>query len=195
MDLPDFNALQQRLVACQTLLDEARVDGWDADREEAFAAACLQLHELAVIRRHFSRTAESHQSPETPLKPDEQAASEPTATNRLLTPEERGDAPTSAQVDLLSSIGEMTLAEKLALQPLGHVAEGLSIVERAQFTSVLFSGEEEVFSALLEKIGRAATQEEAMALFGEALHPRGEDGEVAALQEDFAKRIVRTFLS
>lgn len=195
MDLPDFYALQRRLVACQALLDEARVEGWDAGREEAFATACLHLHELAVIRRHLSRSAEAGHEQESPERENENAAAEIPATNRLLTPEERGATPSPAQVDLLSSIGEMTLAEKLALQPLGHVAEGLSIVERAQFTSVLFSGEEQVFSTLLEKLGRASTQEEAMALFGEALHPRGDDGEVAALQDDFAKRIVRTFLS
>jgi hypothetical protein len=60
---------------------------------------------------------------------------------------------------------------------------------------VLFSGEEEVFSSLLEKLSRSATQEEAFALFREALSPRGEDPEVDALKEEFAKRIVRTFVS
>jgi hypothetical protein len=89
----------------------------------------------------------------------------------------------------------MTLAEKLALQPLSSVAEGMSILDRAQFTSVLFSGEEEIFSALLAKLERAATQEEAMAMFQETLSPRGEDAEVEQLQEAFAKRIVRTFVS
>mgnify|MGYP005739504085 FL=1 len=98
-------------------------------------------------------------------------------------------------MDLLSSIGELTLAEKLALQPLSSVAEGMSILDRAQFTSVLFSGEEKIFSALLAKLERAATQEEAMALFQETLSPRGEDAEVEQLQEAFAKRIVRTFVS
>jgi hypothetical protein len=71
----------------------------------------------------------------------------------------------------------------------------MSILDRAQFTSVLFSGEEEIFSALLAKLERAATQEEAMAMFQETLSPRGEDAEVEQLQEAFAKRIVRTFVS
>ena len=117
--------------------------------------------------------------------------------NRLLTAEERGEPDTlpEKQVDLLSSIGELTLAEKLALQPLSSVAEGMSILDRAQFTSVLFSGEEKIFSALLAKLERAATQEEAMAMFQETLSPRGEDAEVEQLQEAFAKRIVRTFVS
>ena len=81
------------------------------------------------------------------------------------------------------------------MQPLSSVAEGMSILDRAQFTSVLFSGEEEIFSALLAKLERAATQEEAMAMFQETLSPRGEDAEVEQLQEAFAKRIVRTFVS
>ena len=98
-------------------------------------------------------------------------------------------------MDLLSSIGEMTLAEKLALQPLSHVADGMSIVDRAQFTSVLFSGEEEVFSTLLAKLSRASTQEEALALFQEALAPRGTEDEIAGLKDEFAKRIMRTFVT
>ena len=125
------------------------------------------------------------------------AAPEEPAVNRLLTAEEKGEpAPQpESQVDLLSSIGEMTLAEKLALQPLADVADGMSILDRAQFTSVLFSGEEEVFSTLLNKLSRASTQEEALAQFQEALSPRGEESEVESLKEEFAKRIMRTFVS
>ena len=75
------------------------------------------------------------------------------------------------------------------------MAEGLSILERAQFTSVLFSGEEQTFSALLERLDRAATQEEALAIFQECLNTQGEPGEVEGLKEDFVKRIIRTFVS
>ena len=98
-------------------------------------------------------------------------------------------------MDLLSSIGELTLAEKLALQPLSNVAEGMSIIDRAHFTSVLFSGEEEVFSTLVDKLTRAATQEEALAIFQESLSPTGNEEEVETLRESFAKRIIRTFVS
>ena len=88
----------------------------------------------------------------------------------------------------------MTLAEKLALQPLSSVAEGMSILDRAQFTSVLFSGEEEIFSALLPKLERAATQEGHGHVPGNPV-AAGEDAEVEQLQEAFAKRIIRTFVS
>ena len=135
-------------------------------------------------------TQESHEG-----EPSWDASPPEPPVNRLLEPEERGDAPAESQVDLLSSIGELTLAEKLALQPLGSVAEGMSILDRAQYTSVLFSGEEEVFSTLLEKLSRASTQEEALAMFQEALAPRGEDKEVESLKESFAKRVMRTFVS
>lgn len=160
----------------------------------AFDLATRELHEGAVVRkaRGLSSTASVAEPHE-----DVDVVREDPPVNRLLTAEERGEPEETAeaQVDLLSSIGEMTLAEKLALQPLSNVADGMSIVDRAQFTSVLFSGEEEVFSSLLEKLSRSATQEEAFALFREALSPRGEDPEVDALKEEFAKRIVRTFVS
>ena len=151
------------------------------------------------MRRHLNALVEQQRAVQAQSELEEpQTQAPPTPpVNRLLTAEERGepDTPPEQQVDLLSSIGEMTLAEKLALQPLSSVAEGMSILDRAQFTSVLFSGEEEIFSALLAKLERAATQEEAMAMFQETLSPRGEDAEVEQLQEAFAKRIVRTFVS
>lgn len=201
MEPLDFSDVQKQLVRCQQVLDEARQEGWSPERIEAFDLATRELHEGAVIRRALSALPkpDSEKAPEQPTdaaEPEVEVSEEP-AVNRLLTPEELGEpAPKlDSQVDLLSSIGELTLAEKLALQPLSDVSEGMSIVDRAQFTSVLFSGEEEVFSALLTKLARASTQEEALAQFQEALSPRGEDAEVDALKEEFAKRIMRTFVS
>ena len=60
---------------------------------------------------------------------------------------------------------------------------------------MLFSGEEEVFSTLLAKLSRASTHQEAFALFQEALAPRGTEDEIAGLKDEFAKRIMRTFVT
>ena len=201
MEPLDFSDVQKQLVRCQQVLDEARQEGWSPERIEAFDLATRELHEGAVIRRTLSAVqatvpTEAPEGLADAPEPQREVPEEP-AVNRLLTPEERcgTDPKPDSQVDLLSSIGELTLAEKLALQPLSEVSEGMSILDRAQFTSVLFSGEEEVFSALLTKLARASTQEEALAQFQEALSPRGEDAEVDALKEEFAKRIMRTFVS
>ncbi|MGB1383871.1 MAG: hypothetical protein ACPG66_04055 [Flavobacteriales bacterium] len=194
MEILADSAVQKQLIRCQEVLDKARQEGWSEELVVAFDLATRELHEGAVVRK-----ARGLPSPASVAEPHEDVdvVHEGAPINRLLTAEERGEPEETAeaQVDLLSSIGEMTLAEKLALQPLSNVADGMSIVDRAQFTSVLFSGEEEVFSTLLEKLSRSATQEEAFALFREALSPRGEDPEVDALKEEFAKRIVRTFVS
>ena len=199
MEPLDFPAVQAQLVQCQEILDAARQEGWTDDLVAAFDEATRDLPEGAVVRKALQlpqvtaapeETQESHEG-----EPSWDASPPEPPVNRLLEPEERGDTPAESQVDLLSSIGELTLAEKLALQPLGSVAEGMSILDRAQYTSVLFSGEEEVFSTLLEKLSRASTQEEALAMFQEALAPRGEDKEVEGLKESFAKRIMRTFVS
>lgn len=194
MEILADSAVQKQLIRCQEVLDRARQEGWSEELVVAFDLATRELHEGAVVRK--ARDLASPSSENAPRQ-DLEVESEDAPVNRLLTAEERGEPEevAEAQVDLLSSIGEMTLAEKLALQPLSNVADGMSIVDRAQFTSVLFSGEEEVFSTLLEKLSRSATQEEAFALFQEALSPRGEDPEVDALKEEFAKRIVRTFVS
>ena len=200
MNHPDFSDAQAQLVKCQEALDAARQEGWTPELLEAFLDATRALHEAAAVRKaiHGQQIHDPDTSAEFPVKPasehpEEEAREEP-AVNRLLTPEEKGEAETTAQVDLLSSIGEMTLAEKLALQPLGSVAEGMSILDRAQFTSTLFGGDEEVFSTLLSKLSKASTQEEAFAMFQESL--RANDApEVDALKEAFAKRIMRTFVS
>jgi len=206
MEPLDFPSVQAQLVRCQEILDTARQEGWTDDLVSAFDEATRALHEGAVVRKALHKprlddTPEAVEASDAHDAQDEEPAWDATPTeapvNRLLTPEERGETPSASesQVDLLSSIGELTLAEKLALQPLSSVAEGMSILDRAQFTSVLFSGEEDVFSTLLEKLSRASTQEEAFALFQEALSPSGEDQDVEALRESFAKRIMRTFVS
>lgn len=204
MEPLEFSDVQAQLVRCQEVLDTARQEGWSPELVAAFDEATRTLHEGAVIRKALQGqpSPQPAQEREDDLSTDDKgsswdAAPEEPAVNRLLTAEEKGDpAPQpESQVDLLSSIGEMTLAEKLALQPLADVADGMSILDRAQFTSVLFSGEEEVFSTLLNKLSRASTQEEALAQFQEALSPRGEESEVESLKEEFAKRIMRTFVS
>ena len=204
MEPLEFSDVQAQLVRCQEVLDTARQEGWSPELVAAFDEATRTLHEGAVIRKAL----QGQPSPQPVQEPEDDpstndngsswdAAPEEPAVNRLLTAEEKGDPvpQPESQVDLLSSIGEMTLAEKLALQPLADVADGMSILDRAQFTSVLFSGEEEVFSTLLNKLSRASTQEEALAQFQEALSPRGEESEVESLKEEFAKRIMRTFVS
>ena len=204
MEPLEFSDVQAQLVRCQEVLDTARQEGWSPELVAAFDETTRTLHEGAVIRKALQGqpSPQPAQEPEDDPSTDDNGSSwdatpEEPAVNRLLTAEEKGEpAPLpESQVDLLSSIGEMTLAEKLALQPLADVADGMSILDRAQFTSVLFSGEEEVFSTLLNKLSRASTQEEALAQFQEALSPRGEESEVESLKEAFAKRIMRTFVS
>ena len=200
MNHPDFSETQAQLVKCQEVLDAARQEGWTVELLEAFLETARALHEEAAVRKALqgqeaSTPAESEE-PSGELvtaRHDSDAPKEP-AVNRLLTPEEKGETEAPQQVDLLSSIGEMTLAEKLALQPLGSVAEGMSILDRAQYTSTLFGGDEEVFSTLLSRLSKASTQEEAFAMFQESLCAP-DAPEVEPLKEAFAKRIMRTFVS
>lgn len=202
MNHPDFSEAQAQLVKCQEALDAARQEGWTAELLGAYLDAARALHEGAAVRKalhgdlqDWQQTAMMDPSSGPTHKVDDNTPSEEPATNRLLTPEEKGESNPPAQVDLISSIGEMTLAEKLALQPLTSVAEGMSILDRAQFTSTLFGGDEEVFSTLLSKLSKTSTQEEAFAMFQEALTDAQDGPEAESLKEAFAKRIMRTFVS
>ena len=194
----DFSDAQAQLVKCQEVLDAARQEGWTPALLDAFLDATRALHEAAAVRKAIHGPQASSTNKELSTAPasaalEEDVQTEP-AVNRLLTPEEKGEAEPPTQVDLLSSIGELTLAEKLALQPLSSVADGMSILDRAQFTSTLFGGDEEVFSTLLSKLSKASTQEEAFAMFQESLCA-SDVPEAEALKEAFAKRIMRTFVS
>ena len=100
-----------------------------------------------------------------------------------------------AQIDLMDSIKEVSLVEKHQLSPLSSVGEGLTILERANYTSTLFSNDEVKFNDMLDAVDGCGTVNQAVDLFRNSISPSGRKEEVALAMESFEKRIPRIFFS
>ena len=103
-----------------------------------------------------------------------------------------------SQVNLIDSIAEVrseTLAEKHQMLPLSSVGEGLTIIERANFTSVLFSNSDVSFNDMLDAVDDCQNQEEAKDVFQDAINPTGPEEDIALARATFEQRIPRLFVN
>ena len=113
-----------------------------------------------------------------------------------------------SQTDLISSIEEVTgappkkanlevksLAESLQSAPLNSIGEGLTIVDRANFTSTLFSNDNMKFNDMLDLVDQCNTIKSAEKVFNSSIKTRGTSNEIEASLDSFYKRINRRFQS
>ena len=146
----------------------------DASKEEVHQMLALsrELHErLTVLRfKAFEATANSEDS------------------------QLKDDVISEAQIDLIDSIEEVSLAEKHQRKPLSSVGEGLTILERANYTSALYSNDDKKFNDMLDAVDDCGTVEEAMELFRETLNPSGRKEDIESAKTSFEERIPRIFL-
>ncbi len=99
------------------------------------------------------------------------------------------------QIDLMDAIEDVrvSLAEKHQCKPLSSVGEGLTILERANFTSILFSNDDSSFNDILDAIDKCNTPDEALGVFRGAIKPLGRREDVELAQSTFEERIPRIF--
>ena len=113
-----------------------------------------------------------------------------------------------SQTDLISSIEEVTgeppkksklkitsLAESLQSVPLNSIGEGLTILDRANFTSTLFSNDNIKFNDMLDMVDRSHNIKGAIKAFNSSINTRGTNHEIEAAIDSFVKRINRRFQS
>ena len=111
-----------------------------------------------------------------------------------LSDEEELDVETDeSQIDLIDSIEEVSLAEKHQYQPLSSVGEGLTILERANFTSILFSNDDLGFNDMLDAVDKCRNTEDATRVFRKAMKPSGRKEDIELAQSTFEERIPRIF--
>ena len=77
-----------------------------------------------------------------------------------------------AQVDLIDSIAEVSLAEKHLNKPLSSISEGLTILEIANFTSILFKNDGTKFNETLDAVDSCGGREAAYEVFHAAISPK-----------------------
>ena len=150
------------------------INSGEASKEEVhdMLAMSRELHErLAVLR----------------FKAFEAAASDDVV--------EDSEDSDEAQIDLMDSIKEVSLVEKHQLTPLSSIGEGLTILERANYTSTLFSNDEVKFNDMLDAVDNCGTVNQAVELFKTSINPSGREEDVKFAMESFEKRIPRIFFS
>ncbi len=103
------------------------------------------------------------------------------------------DTVSEAQIDLIDSINEVSLSEKHQLKPLSSVREGLTILEMANYTSILFSNDESCFNDLLDQIDLCETASDATELFRSSIKPKGIKEDIEQARLSFEERIPRIF--
>ena len=99
------------------------------------------------------------------------------------------------QIDLMDAIEDVrvSLAEKHQRKPLSSVGEGLTILERANFTSILFSNDDSSFNDMLDAVDKCNTPVEALGVFRGAIKPSGRKEDMELAQTTFEERIPRIF--
>ena len=118
------------------------------------------------------------------------------------------DESEKSQTDLISSIEEVTgappkkanlkiksLAESLQSTPLNSIGEGLTIVDRANFTSTLFSNDNIRFNDMLDLVDQCNNIKSAEKVFTSSIKTRGTSSEIEAALDSFYTRINRRFQS
>ncbi len=98
-----------------------------------------------------------------------------------------------SQIDLIDSIKEVSLAEKHQHKPLSSVGEGLTILERANYTSILFSNDDTSFNDMLDEIDLCQTVDDATKLFRNSIKPSGRKEDIDFAMNAFEERIPRIF--
>lgn len=125
--------------------------------------------------------------------------------NLYLNPENR------SQTNLIDSIAEATareipmksiqkkkersLAESLQSLPLSSIGEGLTILDRANFTSTLFSNDATNFNDMLDAIDICSNFEGALEVFNNSIRTSGPEPEIESAIMAFEMRITRRFPS
>ncbi|HHZ97251.1 MAG TPA: hypothetical protein EYN67_17285 [Flavobacteriales bacterium] len=115
-----------------------------------------------------------------------------------------------SQTNLIDSIAEViaevdpvvkkrrrskTLAESLQSLPLSSIGEGLTILDRANFTSTLFSNDDMKFNDMLDSIDACSDFDQAVSKFTSCLATSGTKPEIDSALKSFEKRISRRFAS
>ena len=123
----------------------------------------------------------------------------------------RFDKEDESQTNLIDSIAEVTaiemppkskkkmgkksLAESLQSLPLSSIGEGLTILDRANFTSTLFSNDTKNFNDMLDSVDACRHFEAAWDVFHKSINTMGTKPEIESAIEGFKMRITRRFQS
>ena len=95
----------------------------------------------------------------------------------------------------MGDVREKSLAESLQSLPLSSIGEGLTILDRANFTSTLFSNDATSFNDMLDSIDACSNFDSALGVFNNSIRTDGTEPEIESVVKAFEVRITRRFPS
>lgn len=153
-----------------------------------------ELYErLTVLRfKAFESKNQAEEEPEVQSEVEVETKEE-TPKSESIDDEPEVPEVDKAQVDLIDSIAEVSLAEKHLNKPLSSISEGLTILEIANFTSILFKNDGTKFNETLDAVDGCNGREEAYEVFHSAITPEGHEEDIAHARVAFENRIQRLY--
>ena len=179
--------------------DVEGINSGEATKEEVHDMLVLarELHERLTVLRFKAFEVSNGDPPVAEEAPVEPQAEELTKEIKENVKEdvEADEIIPENQIDLMDAIEDVrvSLAEKHQRKPLSSVGEGLTILERANFTSILFSNDDSSFNDMLDAVDKCNTPDEALGVFRGAIKPSGRKEDIELAQSTFEERIPRIF--
>ena len=176
--------------------DVEGINSGEATKEEVHDMLVLarELHERLTVLRFKAFEVSNSDHPvaeEAPVEPQAEELIEEIVEEDV----EADEIIPENQIDLMDAIEDVrvSLAEKHQRKPLSSVGEGLTILERANFTSILFSNDDSSFNDMLDAVDKCNTPDEALGVFRGAIKPSGRKEDIELAQSTFEERIPRIF--
>lgn len=180
--------------------DVEGINSGEATKEEVHDMLVLarELHERLIVLRFkaFEVSNGDHRvAEEAPVEPQAEELTEEIVEEDVDIDVEADETIPENQIDLMDAIEDVrvSLAEKHQRKPLSSVGEGLTILERANFTSILFSNDDSSFNDMLDAVDKCNTLDEALGVFRGAIKPSGRKEDIELAQSTFEERIPRIF--
>ena len=178
--------------------DVEGINSGEATKEEVHDMLVLarELHERLTVLRFKAFEVSNGDHPvadEAPVEPQAEELTEEIIEEDIDV--EADETIPENQIDLMDAIEDVrvSLAEKHQRKPLSSVGEGLTILERANFTSILFSNDDSSFNDMLDAVDKCNTPDEALGVFRGAIKPSGRKEDIELAQSTFEERIPRIF--
>ena len=180
--------------------DVEGINSGEATKEEVHDMLVLarELHERLTVLRFKAFEVSNGDHPvaeEAPVEPQAEELTEEIIGEIVEEDVEADEIIPENQIDLMDAIEDVrvSLAEKHQCKPLSSVGEGLTILERANFTSILFSNDDSSFNDMLDAVDKCNTPDEALGVFRGAIKPSGRKEDIELAQSTFEERIPRIF--
>ena len=154
-------------------------------------ALSRKLYERITVLRHkaFENLSQNGGEGEEIITQEIDEESEKSQTDLISSIEEIEEHPKKSKLKITS------LAERLQSTPLNSIGEDLTILDRANFTSTLFSNDNIKFNDMLDLVDKCHNINGAVKAFKSSITTRGTSHEIEAALDSFNKRINRRFQS